>query len=241
MELAEEHLGQLDGRHRETSAAEATDATAHTDGAQVVLVDRPAAPQSELRIGHVGVPRKTPDFHAVSVLNAILGGTFHSRLNRVIREEKGYSYGIHSSFEMRRHAGPFAVRCGVETAVTVPALLETLRIVREMTEAPPTAEEISLARDYLVGVFPLRFETAGQVAAALSGLVVFELRDDELDRYRPEVTAVDAEAVLAAAQRNIRMADLSIVIVGAAKEVEAPLREAGLGEVTVVPADAAPE
>ena len=105
--------------------------------------------------------RKTPDFHAISVLNAILGGTFHSRLNRVIREEKGYSYGIHSSFEMRRHAGPFAVRCAVETAVTVPALIETLRIVREMTEAPPTEEEISLARDYLVGVFPLRFETAG--------------------------------------------------------------------------------
>jgi zinc protease len=241
MELAEEHLGQLDGSDRGTPSAAAIDATAHTDGAQLVLVDRPGAPQSELRIGHVGVPRKTPDFHAVSVLNAILGGTFHSRLNRVIREEKGYSYGIHSSFEMRRHAGPFAVRCGVETAVTVPALLETLRIVREMTEAPPTEEEISLARDYLVGVFPLRFETAGQVAAALSGLVVFELPDDELDRYRPEVTAIDAEAVLAAAQRNIRMADLSIVIVGAVKEVEAPLREAGLGEVTVVPADAAPE
>jgi zinc protease len=241
VELAEEHLGQLDGHDRGKSAVPAADATPHSDGAQLVLVDRPGAPQAELRIGHVGVPRKTPDFHAVSVLNAILGGTFHSRLNRVIREEKGYSYGIHSSFEMRRHAGPFAVRCGVETAVTVPALVETLRIVREMTQAPPTEEEISLARDYLVGVFPLRFETAGQVAGALSGLVVFELPDDELDSYRPAVAAVDADAVLAAAQRNIRPSDLSIVIVGDAKEVDAPLRAAGLGEVVVVPADAAPE
>ena len=80
---------------------------------RIVLVDRPSAPQSELRIGHIGVPRKTPDFHAISVLNAILGGTFNSRLNRVIREEKGYTYGIHSAFDMRRRAGPFAVRmCG---------------------------------------------------------------------------------------------------------------------------------
>jgi zinc protease len=206
-----------------------------------VLVDRPSAPQSELRIGHVGVPRKNPDFHQISVLNAILGGTFNSRLNRVIREEKGYSYGIHSSFEMRRRAGPFAVRCAVETAVTLPALEEILRIVREMLEVPPTPEEMNVARDYLVGVFPLRFETSGQVAAALSGLVVFDLPDDELDQYRPAVAAVDADAVAAAALRNIRPDELSVVIVGDASQVEGPLRDAGLGEVTVVAADVSPE
>jgi zinc protease len=216
-------------------------AKGHAGGARIVLVDRPSSAQSELRIGHIGVPRKNPDFHAIAVLNAILGGTFNSRLNRVIREEKGYSYGIHSSFEMRRRAGPFAVRCAVETAVTVPALEETLRIVREMTTAEPEAEELRVARDYLVGVFPLRFETAGQVAAALSGLVVFDLPDDELDRYRPSVSAVDASAVMGAAQRNIRPADLSIVIIGDASEVEEPLRAAGLGELTVIPADASPE
>ena len=71
-----------------------------------------------------------------------------------------------------------------------------------MTRVPPDAEELDTARDYLVGVFPLRFETAGQVAAALSGLVVLELPDDELDRYRPAVAAVDADAVVAAAQRT---------------------------------------
>ena len=74
---------------------------------ELVLVDRPGAPQSELRIGHIGIARKIPDFHAVSVLNAILGGMFNSRLNRVLREERGYTYGIHSSFDMRRRPGPF--------------------------------------------------------------------------------------------------------------------------------------
>lgn len=241
LDLANEHLGGLPGMGVAREADGGPPVAGHPDGARVVLVDRPSAPQSELRIGHVGVPRKTADFHAISVLNAILGGTFNSRLNRVIREEKGYSYGIHSAFDMRRRAGPFAVRCAVETAVTVPALVETLRIVREMTEVAPEPDELNVARDYLVGVFPLRFESAAQVAAALSGLVVFDLPDDELDNYRPSVAAVDADAVMAAARRNIRPDELSVVIVGAASEVKGPLRDAGLGEVVVVPADASPE
>jgi zinc protease len=238
--LAEEHFGQRPAA-ASPDQTNGTMAAGHPAGARIVLVDRPSSAQSELRIGHIGVPRKNPDFHAISVLNAILGGTFNSRLNRVIREEKGYSYGIHSSFEMRRRAGPFAVRCAVETAVTVQALEETLRILRDMLDIAPEPDELKVARDYLVGVFPLRFETAGQVAAALSGLVVFELPDDELDRYRPAVAAVDADAVTAAARKHIRPNDLSVVIIGDASEVEAPLHAAGLGELTVIPADASPE
>ncbi len=240
LRLAEEHLGGRSAEAASRADGTAADALAHPDGARVVLVDRPGAPQSELRIGHIGVPRKNPDFHAIAVLNAILGGTFNSRLNRVIREEKGYSYGIHSSFDMRGRAGPFAVRCAVETAVTVPALTETLRIIDEMTNRPPDDDELGTARDYLVGVFPLRFETAAQVASALSGIVVFGLPDDELDRYRPAVSAITAADVGAAAERHVRPSDLSVVIVGDAAQIEAPLRDA-LGEVTVVPADASPE
>ncbi len=206
---------------------------------KVVLVDRPGSPQSELRIGHVGVPRKTPDFHVLAVLNAILGGTFNSRLNRVIREELGYTYGIHSSFDMRRNAGPFAIRTAVESAVTVPALLEVMRIVRQFLNAEVENDELMAARDYLVGVFPLRFESAGQVASALGGLIVFGLPDDELDRYRPQVAAVSGHDILSAATRHIRPAELSIVIIGDAAQVEAPLRDAGLGEVVLVPFDAA--
>ena len=119
--------------------------------------------------------RKTPDFHAISVLNAILGGTFNSRLNVVLREEKGYTYGIGSSFDMRRQAGPFVVRTAVETNVTRPAIEEILRIVREFGQSDVEANEIDIARDYLVGVFPLRFESAAQVAGALGGLVALDL------------------------------------------------------------------
>jgi len=243
-ELAEEHLG---GRSTAawSGAADVAESAPSAEpvpkGGGIVVVDRPGAPQSEIRIGPIGVARKNPHFHKLAVLNAILGGTFNSRLNRVLREEKGYTYGISSSFDMRRQPGPFVVRTAVETAVTVPSIEEILTIVRDFLQAEVEADELTIARDYLVGVFPLRFEGAAQVAAALGGLVAFDLPDDELDRYRPAVAAISAGDVLEAARSNIRPDDLSVVVVGDATEVEPRLRAAGLGELTVVPADTAVE
>lgn len=216
------------------SAHERTEATAKDGGPRVVLVDRPGSPQSEIRIGHIGLPRHIPDFHAVSVLNTLLGGLFNSRLNLLLREQRGYTYGVHSSFDLRRGAGPFVVRCAVQSEVTVPAVQDILSELRRIREVPVAPAELQGARDYLVGVFPLRFETAGQVAAAIGGLVVFDLPDDELDRYRPEISAVTAEDVLRSAQEHIRPDEAAIVIVGDAASFEAGFRDAGLGEVTVV-------
>jgi len=209
----------------------------HPAGVRVILVDRPGSPQSEVRIGHIGLPRRTPDFHAVAVLNGVLGGTFSSRLNRLLREELGYTYGVHSSFEMRRGAGPFVVRTGVETDVTVPAIVETMGVLRAIREAEVESAEIELLRDYLVGIFPLRFEGSAAVAGALAGLVIFELPDDELDRYRPSIAAVEAGQVLEAARRYVRPHEASIVVVGDAARIEAPLGAADLGPLEVVPAD----
>jgi zinc protease len=234
-QVAEQSLGSMAGAG--SAAPGPSDAVA-APRPRIVLVDKPGAPQSEMRIGHIGVSRKTADFYALSVLNAILGGTFNSRLNRVIREELGYTYGIHSSFDMRNYSGPFVIRTAVETAVTVPAILEILRIVRDFRDAQVQDDELAAARDYLVGVFPLRFEGAAQVASALGGLIVFGLPDDELDRYRPQVAAVSAHDIMSAASRHIRPDELSLVIVGDAQQVEQPLRDSGLGEVEFVAADA---
>jgi zinc protease len=238
--LAEEHLGQR-ATVESAPSSPVTGEHGSTGGPKLVLVDKPGAPQSELRIGHMGVARKTPDFHAISVLNAILGGTFNSRLNVVLREEKGYTYGIGSSFDMRRQPGPFVVRTAVETNVTRPAIEEILRIVREFGQSDVTSDELEIARDYLVGVFPLRFETASQVAGALGGLVALDLPDDELDRYRPGVAAVTAADVRDVANRHIHADDLVVVVVGDAASVEPELRALGLGAVSVTPADASPE
>ena len=132
-------------------------------GARIVLVDRPARRSRSCASATSASRARTLTSTQISVLNAILGGTFNSRLNRVIREEKGYSYGDPFVVRHAPAAGPFAVRCAVETAVTLPALEEILRIVREHARSPrSTPEELNVARDYLVGVFPLRFENPGR-------------------------------------------------------------------------------
>lgn len=210
---------------------------AHRAGPRVVVVDRPGSPQSEIRIGHLGVARSTPDFYALSVLNTILGGQFGSRLNQLLREEKGYTYGVHTSFDMRRGTGPFVVRMAVQSEVTVPAITETLAELRRIGEAPVERHELDEARDYLVGVFPLRFEAAPQVAAAIAGLAIHELPDDELDRYRPAIAATSEEDVLAAARAHVRPDEASVVVVGDASRWVEALREAGIGEVSVLVAD----
>ena len=203
-------------------------------GRRVLLVDRPGAPQSEIRVGHVGTRRLVDDFHALSVMNALLGGLFNSRLNRLLREERGYTYGVHSYFDMRRAAGPFSVRCAVESEVTAPAIVDIMSELERVREAPVETDELDAARDYLVGVFPLRFETSAQVAGALAGLVTYGLADDELDRYRPTIAAVSAEAVLAAANEHIDPEAASIVVVGDVSKFEEPLAEAGYGAIEVV-------
>lgn len=215
-------------------AGTATPPDAPAAGRRVVLVDRPGAPQSEIRVGHVGTARRIDDYHALSVMNALLGGLFNSRLNRLLREERGFTYGVTSSFDLRRAAGPFAVRCAVESAVTAPAVADILAELERIRETPVERRELVAARDYLVGVFPLRFETSAQVAAALSGLVVHELPDDELDRYRPTIAAVSAEAVQAAARRYIDPDRASIVIVGDVGAFEDAMREAGYGDIEIV-------
>jgi zinc protease len=108
------------------------DAAPHPAGPRTVLVDRPGSPQTEIRIGHVGLPRSIPDYHAVVVMSAILGGLFNSRLQRLLREERGYTYGVGAGFDLRRAAGPFSVRMAVQTEVTAPAVVDALGELRRI-------------------------------------------------------------------------------------------------------------
>ena len=208
------------------------DAAPNPAGRRVVIVDRPGSPQTEVRIGHVGLARHIPDYHAVVVMGAILGGLFDSRLQRLLREERGYTYSVHAGFDLRRVPGPFAVRMAVQTEVTAPAIRDTLDILRRQPLEPPTPAELDAARDFLIGVFPLRFESASQVVSAIGGLVALGLPDDELDRYRPAIAAVTADQVLAASA-HVRADEASVVLVGDAARIEADLRSE-LGPVEVV-------
>jgi zinc protease len=219
-------------RRPEAESPLATDATPAATGRRIRIVHRPDAVQTEIRIGHPGVPRRIPDFHAVSVMSAILGGLFNSRLNRKLREEKGYTYGANASFDLRRSAGPFAARAAVNTEVTVPAVVDILAELEAIRDGV-TEAELNEARDYLVGVFPLRFETAGAVVGALTGLVVQDLPDDELSRYRPAIQDVSGDDVRTAAISHVRPDDAAIILVGDADAFQPALEAAGLGPIEV--------
>ena len=240
VEIARGLFGDWDGMGADPAPAATLMDRGTSVGRLVHVVHRPGSVQTEIRIGHRGIPRRTPDFHAVSVMSAILGGLFNSRLNMKLREEKGYTYGAGAGFDMRRGAGPFAARAAVNTEVTVPAIVETLDELNRMCGSPVADTELVAARDFLVGVFPLRFETAGAVVGALGSLAVHGLGVEELVAYRAQIEAVDAAAVAAAATDHLHVGDASIVLVGDVDAFGPDLEAAGLGRI-VIERDDAPD
>ena len=197
------------------------------------IVNKPDAPQSELRVGHVGLPRKHPDFFPTLVMNAVLGGLFGSRINLNLREAHGYTYGASSFYDWRRGPGPFVVSTAVESEVTAPALREIMMEIDRIRDEKIPAEELSLARDYLDGVFPIRYETTAAIASALATLAIYDLNPDYYDSYRTNIRNVSEDAVLEAARAHLHPELLQTVIVGDASTVRDTLTDHNLGEVTV--------
>jgi predicted Zn-dependent peptidase len=222
------------GRGEPDRAAPAT--AVANDAPLVKVLDRPGSVQSEIRIGRVGRSRLDPNHHAALVYAEIIGGLFGSRLNRVLREEKGYTYGAGARFDLRRGRGPFMAGTAVETGVTAPALAEARRQLATMQSVPPTDAELTEARDYLCGTFPLRFGTATPVASMAAALTVLGLSPDEPDHFRERVAAVDRTAIALIADELAASAE-KIVIVGDAASITAPLEAEGF--IVQVEADGA--
>lgn len=229
-ELARRALGEWKGEEPERIVAD--DLPARLDRA-VHLIAKSDAPQSELRIGHVGISRNHPDFFPTNVMNAVLGGLFNSRINLNLREAHGYTYGAFSAYEWRRQAGPFVVYTAVRSDITHDAAREILREIDRIRAEPVTADELSLATSYLDGVFPIRFETTAAIAAALSVLVIHGLPNDYYDRYRERVRSMTTEQILQAAQRYLHPESLQMIVVGDPDSVRAPLNAMQFGPLTV--------
>lgn len=214
------------------AAALTSDAPARRSRA-IHLVAKEDAPQSELRIGHPGVPRAHPDYFPVVVMNAVLGGLFSSRINLNLRERNAYTYGAFSEFDWRRQAGPFVVSTAVKSDITDAAAREVLHEIDRMRAAPIADDELTLATSYLDGVFPIRYETTAAIASALASLVIYRLPDDYFDRYRARIRAVTQSDVLEAAREHLDPAALQMVVVGDPRAIRGPLEKLGFGEVTV--------
>jgi zinc protease len=205
-------------------------------GRRVVLVDRPGSVQSELRVGHLGIERADPRYFAALVMAALLGGVFGSRLNHRLREELGYTYGARCSFDPRRAAGPFTATAAVQTEVTVDAIRELLAQLERIRVEIPAERELAEVRDFLVGVFPLRFETTAGIAAAIEPVAVYGLPEDYWHTYRSRIEAVTVDDTLDVASQLIRPDEALILLTGDAARLRDELAEAGLGPLEVVPA-----
>lgn len=226
--LADDVLG--DWRGGAPRPAQSSDRAARRQRA-VHIVAKPDAPQSELRIGEVGLPRRTPDYFPAVIMNAVLGGLFSSRINLNLREVHGYTYGAHSYFDWRRQSGPWVVATAVESDVTHAAAVEVIKEIDRFRAELVTEEELSLATSYLDGVFPIRFETTAAIASALASLVVYGLPDDWYDTYREHVRSVTREQVLSAAQQHLHPEQLQMVVVGNPTAIRGKLEEIGFGPV----------
>jgi predicted Zn-dependent peptidase len=198
-----------------------------------VLVDKPGAAQSEIRIGKVGEARHTPDYYPLIVLNMVLGGQFVSRLNMKLRQEKGLTYGARSSFDFRRGRGPFLLQTSVQSDGTAEAVRSSLLEIDAIrTNRPPTADEVETAKAALTLGYARNFETADQIARALAQLALYELPDDYFDTFASQVARVTAVQTLDAAQRYLEPGDLATTVVSDSSMVISQFAAAGLGEPT---------
>jgi zinc protease len=203
---------------------------------RVLFVDRPGAPQSELRIGHLGPPRKTEAYHALLMLNAILGGQFTSRLNRKLRESKGLTYGVRTSFDFRQVAGAFSCETNVQGDRTAEAVGDVLQEFADIRRVGAVgADELQRARAALTRGYVRNFETPGQIARAALQLVTFDLDDKTFDRFVPAIEGTTAGEVEAAAVEFIRPAEATVVVVGDAAACRASLDDLGRDVVLTTP------
>jgi len=198
----------------------------------IYLIDKPGAAQSSFRIGAVGVPRSTKDYFALTVMNTILGGSFTSRLNQNLRENRGYTYGAGSRFDMRREAGPFLASAEIVTAKSDSALLEFLKELNGIRQSVP-ADELSRAKRYLQLQLPGNFETTQQIAAALVPVAQYNLPLDYYNNYVQNVEAVTQADVARVAQQYIHPGSLAIVIVGDRKTIEQALKSVNVGPIAI--------
>jgi zinc protease len=225
--LAEKHFGKWTGKASSFTRPDVRASTAR----HIVVVDKPGAPQTALRIGMVGVPRASADYVPIEVMNTGLGGLFSSRINMNLREKNGYTYGAGSVFQFRRGPGPFYTATSVRTDVTAPAVREIFNELERIRTSDVSAEELKIAKDSFARSLPGLFETTGQAAASIGQLFIYNL---PLDYYRTlpgKIDAVTIADVRRVAEKYLIPESMVIVAVGDRSKIEPELQKLNLGKL----------
>ena len=183
------------------------------------LVDRPGSAQSNIVVANSGMKRVSPDYFPMLLMHTVLGANASSRLFMNLREEKGYTYGAYSNLDARRTAGTFRASAEVRTPVTGDSLKEFFYELDRIRTEPVSQKEITDAKSYLTGVFPIRLETQEGLIDQLIQIKMFGLPADHLETYREHVNAVTIEQIQDVATRYIKPDEAAIVIVGDGRQI----------------------
>jgi len=200
---------------------------------RIVIVERPDASQTVLRIGHVGAAHSNPDYVAIDVMNTALGGLFSSRINLNLREKHGYTYGASSAFAFRRGPGPFLIGTSVRTDVTAPAVMEIMREIELIRESEISPEELTVAKDSIARSLPGLFETTPEAASSIGQLFVHNLPMNYFHDLPGRIQKVSAEEVRQVARAHIKPEETVIVAVGDRNKIEPELSKLNLGPIEI--------
>ena len=196
-------------------------------GRSVHLVDRPGSVQSNIAVCRTGPKRNTPDLPEVLVLNSTLGGGFSGRLFQNLREAHGWTYGAYSAFDPRRDAGSFQASAETRNEVTAPAITEILKEIDRICKEPAQEAELALQREYNVGNYLLSLEKSERTAQRVQDIDLYGLPQDFYKTYARRMGSVTPLLMEATAQTHLSSEDVSIIVVGEAKEVKSALEAFG--------------
>lgn len=209
---AEKYFG--DWKASATASGKAGAAPELKKGMRILVVDKPDAVQTEIRVGRLGIPRSSADYVPLLVTNRIFGGGFNSRLSTEVRVRKGLTYGAYSNFDARREAGSFVAATATRTEATVEATRVILNLLDQMATGSATPAEMDFARDYLAGVFPIQTETPEQVAGRILTVEQYGLPADYNDTYPQRILGISPEQVKAMSAKYFAPTDVDVVLVG---------------------------
>ena len=207
----------------------------------IYLIDKPKAAQSVFALGEPGPARNTPDYYPILVMNTLLGGMFQSRLNHDIREVKGYSYGVNSSFAYGRGPGAFRAGGGIVSAKSDSALIGFMTHFRGVQgEMPFTDDEMKVGKESLVQSLPGRFASVNGIATAISSIYTQDLPETYFKDFAANIDAVTREDLVRVAKKYIDIDHMNLVIVGDRATIEGPLKATGIAPIQILDVDARP-
>jgi zinc protease len=227
--LAQECFGDWQNPNQQAVATQVPTSTTR----RMLLIDRPGAVQADIRYGAFGIDRLDPRWSDITIAGYAMGGAFLSRLNAVLREDKGYTYGVRMAFNPLHSGGSFAVQGSFRTEVVVDALTITRDLI-DVSSRPFSRKEVDEAVAYVTGVSPLRYATADGIADQAATQVLAGLPEDYVDRSLALLGSVTPDSATAAYQSLVHPDGLSLVVVGDAERIAEPLRKAGYDDLQVI-------